>query len=844
MNATKDAPAKSPSRRHTAALRCVRRGWPVFPAHSVKEGSCTCGREDCPIQTRGKHPRTMNGVKDASTDPAQIDRWWTRWPDANIGIATGEASGLVVLDVDPRNGGWKSLRKLLDGREMPQTPAVGTGGGGLHFYFASSKGLRVTSRSSILPGLDVKAGGGYVIAAGSLHWSGDKYVWKFGLTPEKVRVASVPQWLARALSNSTRRTRTRGETNDEPVVEGQRHDFLVRLAGTLRREGASPGDIDVALSVVNAARCAPPLPQREVAEIARSTEGWTPGTAGISEYDEDGAGIFWNRITRDGLVPTRLTNFSARIVADIAEDDGREVRRTYEIRAELFGRKQRFLVPAAQFPAMNWATENLGPRAIVSPGMGLRDHGRAAIQHLSTAIEDRVVFTHAGWRKSGDNWVYLHGDGAIGEAGLIRDISVRLPSSLSPLLLPPPPNGEARKLAVQASLRLLTLTEPRISFPLFDAIWSSVMGRIDYTIFLGGPTGVGKTELVALHQQHLGPGFTARNLPGSWASTGNANEALAFTAKDALLVLDDFAPTGTRGDVARYNREADRIIRAQGNAAGRLRMRADGTLRLANMPRGLILSTGEDVPRGQSLRARMFVLELGAGLDWDLLTKCQRDANGGLYAQAMSAYLQWLAPRYATRSQQLPSALAEWRAEAASSAQHKRTPEIVAHLQVGLCRFLQFARSVGAVSEEQARELKNASWRALGVAAAAQNSYQRAEDPVRRFLELIRSALSTGRAYLTDSKNGYSETRKGDAIGWKSDAMVFLDPDAAFATAQKLAQEQGEFLSVGQKTLWQRMRDRGLLARSDSERNSFRVTIGGRRRPVIALSPRTLGLAV
>src|SRR5206468_3731005 len=98
-------------------------------------------------------------------------------------------------------------------------------------------------------------------------------------------------------------------------------------------------------------------------------------------------------------------------------------------------------------------------------------------------------------------------------------------------------------------------------------------------------------------------------------------EGLASTAKDALLVVDDFAPQGGAHDVARYHREADRLLRAQGNRAGRGRCRPDGSVRPARPPRGSIISTGEDVPRGQSLRARLLVLELAPGeLDWSRLT--------------------------------------------------------------------------------------------------------------------------------------------------------------------------------------------------------------------------------
>src|SRR5439155_20019622 len=131
------------------------------------------------------------------------------------------------------------------------------------------------------------------------------------------------------------------------------------------------------------------------------------------------------------------------------------------------------------------------------------------------------------------------------------------------------------------------------------------------------------------------------HLPASWRSTANAIEALAFAAKDSILVVDDFAPSGDAYAVARLHKEADALLRAQGNAAGRQRMRADATLRPHRPPRGLLLSTGEDVPRGQSLRARLLILELVAGdIDVSRLGACQRVAAEGTYALALSAFVQ------------------------------------------------------------------------------------------------------------------------------------------------------------------------------------------------------------
>ena len=71
--------------------------------------------------------------------------------------------------------------------------------------------------------------------------------------------------------------------------------------------------------------------------------------------------------------------------------------------------------------------------------------------------------------------------------------------------------------------------------------------------------------MAALIQQHFGAKLCSRNLPGSWMSTGNALEAQAFATKDAVFVIDDFAPAGTQLDVNRMHREATRLLRAQGN---------------------------------------------------------------------------------------------------------------------------------------------------------------------------------------------------------------------------------------------------------------------------------------
>ena len=349
----------------------------------------------------------------------------------------------------------------------------------------------------------------------------------------------------------------------------------------------------------------------------------------------------------------------------------------------------------------------------------------------------------------------------------------------------------------------------------------------------------------------------SRHLPASWLSTGNALEGLAFQAKDVLLVVDDFAPTGTASDVQRYHREADRLLRGQGNQAGRGRMRPDGSLRPAKQSRGLILSTGEDIPRGQSLRARGLFLELGPNdLEWQRLSECQQDAASGRYAMAMAGYLQWLAADYETIQSTLAAETAALRERAMGDRTHRRTPGIIADLAVGLRYFLRFSVECGAITESEQQALWERCWTALLAAGAAQATHHQDAEPTWRFLQLLGACLGSGRVHLAatagdlpkhpqawgwrESSVGIANPARGEwhaqgrRIGWVADDDIYLEPDAAFAAVQELGNQLGEPLAILSKTLNKRLAERGLLRSQESVRNrhTVRRTIEGARRAV------------
>lgn len=152
------------------ALDYAAGGALVLPLHTPVDNGCSCRRREC--TSTGKHPRTMNGFRDASIDITTVERWWRMWPNANVGIRPGE--GTFVLDVDPRAGGDVQLAGFQQryGR-LPTTRTASTGGLGLHLWFHGDGDLV----GHLAGGVDVKYHEGYVVAAPSLHASGRRYTW-------------------------------------------------------------------------------------------------------------------------------------------------------------------------------------------------------------------------------------------------------------------------------------------------------------------------------------------------------------------------------------------------------------------------------------------------------------------------------------------------------------------------------------------------------------------------------------------------------------------------------------------------------------------------------------------
>jgi hypothetical protein len=571
------------------------------------------------------------------------------------------------------------------------------------------------------------------------------------------------------------------------------------------------------------------------------------------------------RRTPDGVVLKPLCNFNAYLVGEKVYDNGAEQKVFYKVS----GMRQNgsplppIEVMASQFDNMSWVS-GWGAEAFLNAGQSIKDHTRAAIRTLSGEVPKEMIFGHLGWRKLDGEWIYLHCGGGIGKNGFVSGTSVRLGEGrFNEYGLPEPPTREQLKSAVQASLLFLKLVPASIAYPLIGGVYRAPLGEIvpiDFSMFLAGPSGSQKSELEAQMQAHYGSGFHRMNLPANWNGTSNAIEKMAFIAKDSILTIDDFVPTGTLNEVKGMHSKADRVLRGAGNRSGRQRMNPDGSLRPEYYPRGLVLSSGEDIPKGHSLRGRVLVVEISRGnVDLEILTQVQHDAAEGLLAQSMSGYLQWLASRFDDLKRDLPDQHLTYRTEARKELRyaHDRTPETVASLTVGLSIFLNFAVDVGAITTEEAMRYAAEGWAALIEAGKSQSLHQGSEDVVNQFLRLVSAAINSGAAHLAHVKangrpaeaaswgwrpNGQFEeyVPVGMRIGWIDDQNIYLDPDSAFAAVQKLANAQGTSLPVTQETLWKRLGEKGYLASNEPGRNTVRRMIAGKRPRVIHLNRSTL----
>lgn len=220
-----------------------------------------------PCQAGRKKPATERGFHDASLDPALVARWFADGSKYNVAIPTGAVSGGWVLDIDPGKGGNESLAKLIEGIAMPPTPIARTGRGGLHYWWAMPEGRKVKSTTNLMPGVDIRGDGGYVVVPPSTLPEG-AYEWV--VAPWEVPFAECPTDLLKRLDKGYQMGKDPDYGDSKSgagfdiegalrgVPEGQRDETLFKLASRLRADNVGK-DSAITMLEMAAGNCTPPM---------------------------------------------------------------------------------------------------------------------------------------------------------------------------------------------------------------------------------------------------------------------------------------------------------------------------------------------------------------------------------------------------------------------------------------------------------------------------------------------------------------------------------------------------------------------------------------------------------
>jgi len=588
----------------------------------------------------------------------------------------------------------------------------------------------------------------------------------------------------------------------------------------------------------------------------------------------------------NGTIEFALCDFTCRIMEEVIADDGLSDTTFLRIEGRRFDGVRLPLVdvPSKSFYSGqgSWANDHWGTLPVVYPGPAKKENLKTCIQlysRLDGDVPRCTVYRYTGWKNINDQWHYLTGNGAINADGLVNSVQVDLGvGHMSRYSLPPPLVGDSLNKAASDALMLLDICpkKPHIGTTLLAAVFRAPLDEChptDYVIWLHGLTGSRKSAIAAIPQAFFGK-FTDRSFPANWSDSVNDSEMKAHQAKDAVFVIDDFKPSVSPMEASKLYGAAERFIRNTGNRAGRGRRDSNMQAKAAPYNRSMTLSTAEELPRGPSLLGRLLILELTrSDVDNAVLTQLQEAVDRGSYSGLMASYLQWLAPRIDDLKKNLSVLVKQERNKAIQNgfaSSHPRAPEIYANLVVGSITFLTFFKEAGIIDNDQRSALMMAIEKNLRQVFTEQGAYLSEQDETERFLQILRSVLSSGQGHISDRLDqgppksrpfswGWREDKKdivgdrnykpmGDCMGWyaigssNNPDELWLQQETVFKSVQQFARAQGDAFLLQPSTLWRRMLDRGLIVHTEVDaynkttKTTVKRVVAGRKIRVMVLS--------
>lgn len=530
---------------------------------------------------------------------------------------------------------------------------------------------------------------------------------------------------------------------------------------------------------------------------------------------------------------TRLTNFDARIVQDVERDDGARIERRFIVR--LTREDGSDLGTAAleprEFLTTPWPTVRFGAKVRVAPGPISMREVADAVQALSEPQRVKI-FERTGWIEI-DGVPHFLMPERVGPASPL----VELPSGLGRYSFP----GDVVDLtaAFRVVQRLCDVAPDRITLPLVLSALRAPLNALlptDFVVHLYGTTGAFKSTLVALVLSFFGE-FSHNTLPASFSDTSASLELKANVLHDVPFCVDELV-VRTNSTYDETLAKANALVRGVGNGAARGRLNRDLAARPDRPPHALVITTGEQVPAGESIVARTVSIAVQRGdVDRQALSLVQADV--GMLAPFMKAYIQWLGLRLGPIGAWIGQRHRRLRDDFQRSEMHRRAPSTLAHLLVGAELMLEFVEHQGLLARPAADAFRDRAERALIDATAQQHEVVANASPSQLFLSVFADLIQSKGVHLGDLTHPTADAPYPPLVGWRAGGEIWLLPEMVFSAVVRTLRERGEQMPCPAATLWRRLSDEGFIEMGSDGKPPKRK-VGDERKRVVVLRASAL----
>ena len=480
-----------------------------------------------------------------------------------------------------------------------------------------------------------------------------------------------------------------------------------------------------------------------------------------------------------------------------------------------------------------WVPENFGFEYYINKKR--IDDFMSIIRQLCINSSIKNVCNHTGWIIEDNKWSYIHANGCIGDA----KVEVQLEESINNYCLPE--KSKNLKEACKLSMKLCdTLKDDKgiilqslvYLSPLVDII-NQVTKPPEMVVWLWGKTGSRKTSLARVYLSHFGD-FTNK-IPCTFNDTKTAVELKANLLKDTLCLCDDFAPKQDYREKKIQDSNAELILRMYGDRIAKGRSSNKLDIKNMNIPRGMMLVTGEGIISGESSNARLLSIDVNReSVNLDILTRIQNNAS--ILGEAMRGYIEWLMDQL-NKKHDLEDTLENilkdnfefYRDELRDKygdCVHGRTIEAISWLKVGFTCMLQYMVDINIIDESIQKSYVKRLDIVMNNLIDIQIELISSNSPIEEFLNTLKEAIDSNSIKLgtLNSKNQVIEDKTENMYGYRDSNYYYFYLDKIYSFVKWEQQKKGMYMSINQKSLVKQLREEGIV-KSDSKNNSPKKVI-------------------